>query len=62
MTGDWLTDEQATGYRGNDEFAVTNGQLVRIYQLYEQLDGEWQATAQQRRLRYSFDDSRWLGG
>ena len=48
------------GYQGGDEIAVVDGRLVRIYQVYEQIDGAWQPTAQQRRLRYSFEGSRWV--
>ncbi|MGR8921229.1 MAG: hypothetical protein ACU85V_16560 [Gammaproteobacteria bacterium] len=48
------------GYRGGDEFAVTDGQLVRVYQIYELAQGEWQPTARQRRLRYSFEQARWV--
>jgi len=56
-----LNAAQVVGYRGNDEFAVANGELVRIFQLYEEVDGEWQPTAGQRRLRYSVDGGKWLG-
>ncbi len=55
-----LDASQSVGYRGADQFAVADGKLVRIYQLYEQADGEWTPTAQQRRLRYSLDEGRWL--
>ena len=55
-----LDATQRTGYQGNHEFAVANGEFVRIYQIYEMSNGEWQPTAQQRRLRYSFDETRWL--
>lgn len=56
-----LDGAQADGYRGNDTFAVTDGELVRIYQVYKQTDGGWEPTAEQRRLRYSLRDARWLG-
>lgn len=54
-----LNDEQQSGYRGNDEFAVADGKLIRIFQLYEEVDGQWTATAEQRRLTYSLDDASW---
>ncbi|MCP5199454.1 MAG: hypothetical protein H6977_05550 [Gammaproteobacteria bacterium] len=55
-----LDADQEAGYQGGDEIAVVDGRLVRIYQVYEQIDGAWQPTAQQRRLRYSFEGSRWV--
>jgi|GEM_PF-3878328 hypothetical protein len=55
-----LNDAQRIGYQGNDEFAVANGYLLRIYQVYEKTEGVWQATAEQRRLRYSLSETRWL--
>lgn len=51
---------QGQGYRGGDEVAVLNGRLVRIFQVYEEQNGEWTATAAQRRLHYSFENSRWV--
>lgn len=54
-----LDTQQALGYRGDDEVAVADGKLVRLFQIYEQQNGEWAATAAQRRLHYSFDSGRW---
>jgi hypothetical protein len=55
-----LDAAQTAGYQGGDEFAVVDGALVRIYQVYEQSEGAWQPTAVQRRLRYSFPDGHWV--
>jgi hypothetical protein len=55
-----LDDVQSIGYRGGDEFAVIDGVLVRIFQVYEQTGDAWQMTAVQRRLRYSVQESRWV--
>jgi len=55
-----LDPADAVGYRGGDEFAVVDGALVRIFQVYEQRDEVWQPTAAQRRLRYSVAESRWI--
>jgi hypothetical protein len=54
-----LDEAQKAGYRGGDEFAVREGQLVRMFQVYEEIDGQWSATAARRQLRYSFDDGKW---
>lgn len=55
-----LDDQQKQGYRGDDEVAVIDGRLVRLFQIYEPLDGGWAATAAQRRLHYLFDGGRWV--
>ncbi len=55
-----LDAQQKQGYRGDDEVAVVDGKLIRLFQIYEEHDGEWAATASQRKLRYSFDSSRWM--
>ena len=55
-----LDQQQQQGYRGDDEVAVKDGKLLRLFQIYEQQDGEWAATAAQRKLHYSFDSSRWM--
>ncbi len=55
-----LDEQQKQGYRGDDEVAVIDGKLVRLFQIYEPLDGGWAATAAQRRLHYLFDDGRWV--
>jgi len=55
-----LDDVQSAGYRGGDEFAVIDGVLVRVFQVYEQNGEAWQATAAQRRLRYALQESRWI--
>ncbi len=55
-----LDQQQQQGYRGDDEVAVMDGKLVRLFQVYEQQNGEWAASTAQRRLHYSFDSSRWL--
>jgi hypothetical protein len=55
-----LDVQQKQGYRGDDEVAVVNGKLIRLFQIYEEHDGEWVATASQRKLHYSFDSSRWM--
>ena len=54
-----LDDAQRLGYRGNDEFAVQDGQLVRMFQVYERIGGDWSPTADRRRLHYSFEHARW---
>lgn len=54
-----LSAGQTEGYRGSDEYAVANGQLIRFFQLYEQSGDEWVPTAEQRRLRYSFEQAAW---
>ena len=55
-----LDEGQMQGYRGNDEFAVSDGKLLRIFQIYEEVNGTWSATAARRQLRYSFADARWI--
>ena len=55
-----LAEAQRQGYRGEDEFAVTDSKLIRVFQLYEQQNGEWTATANRRKLHYSFEDARWI--
>ena len=55
-----LDDGQRDGYQGNDQFAVADGKLLRIFQIYEQSGATWEPTAQQRRLRYSLQDNRWV--
>lgn len=55
-----LDPSQLEGYRGGDEFAVSNGELVRLFQVYEQVDGTWTATASRKRLRYSFAAAKWV--
>jgi len=56
-----LDDSQKLGYRGNDEFAIRNGQLIRMFQIYEEMNGNWSPTASRRQLRYSFKSERWTG-
>lgn len=55
-----LDDSQRQGYRGDDEVAVIDGKLIRVFQIYESRDGGWAATAAQRKLHYGFDDQRWV--
>lgn len=55
-----LDPQQQQGYRGDDEVAVIDGKLVRLFQVYVQRNGEWAASTAQRRLHYSFDSSRWM--
>ncbi len=55
-----LDAAQAEGYRGDDQYAVDNGELVRIFQIYEASGDTWVPTARQRRLRYSLQERRWL--
>ncbi len=55
-----LDDQQRQGYRGDDEVAVVDGKLIRLFQIYEQRDGGWAATAAQRKLHYLFDGGRWV--
>jgi len=50
---------QSEGYRGNDEYAVQNGRLIRMFQVYEQVGAEWSPTAEWRRLHYAPGQSRW---
>lgn len=54
-----LDDTQKLGYRGNDEFAVHEGQLVHMFQVYEEIGGGWSPTTDRRRLHYSFEHARW---
>lgn len=54
-----LDPEQHAGYRGNDEFALVNGQLVRFYQVYVREGEHWVASADSRRLRYAYADGSW---
>jgi hypothetical protein len=54
-----LAPAQQQGYRGEDEYAVKDGTLVRMFQVYEQVDGAWQPTATRRQLRYSFATASW---
>lgn len=55
-----LDEQQKQGYRGDDEVAVKDGKLLRLFQVYEQQNGEWVATTSTRKLHYSFDSSRWM--
>lgn len=55
-----LDAAQHEGYRGGDEFALVDGQIVRIFQVYALENGAWQPTAAQRRLRYAFAQARWI--
>ena len=55
-----LAETQRQGYRGDDEFAVTDGKLIRVFQVYEQHGSEWTPTANRRKLHYSFEDPRWV--
>lgn len=55
-----LDEQQQQGYRGDDEVAVTDGKLLRLFQVYELQNGEWAATPTTRKLHYSFDGSRWM--
>jgi hypothetical protein len=55
-----LDEQQMQGYRGDDEVAVIDGKLVRLFQIYEPRDGGWAATALQRKLHYAFEGSRWV--
>lgn len=54
-----LQPTQQQGYQGGDEFAVRDGTLIRMFQVYEQVDGNWQPTAARRQLRYSFATATW---
>lgn len=55
-----LEASQREGYRGGDEISVVDGELVRIFQIHQQVDGHWQPTAAQRRLRYALREARWV--
>ena len=55
-----LDAAQHEGYRGGDEFALVDGQIVRIFQVYALENDAWQPTAAQRRLRYAFAEARWI--
>lgn len=55
-----LDASQLEGHRGGDEFAVSKGELVRLFQLYKEIDGVWTPTAARKRLRYSFSASKWI--
>jgi len=54
-----LDTAQSTGYRGHDEVAVVEGQLIRMFQVYAEHNGEWEPTSERRRLAYSFEHGRW---
>ena len=51
-----------SGYRGNDQFTVEDGQLWRAYPRFSAPDGEGNAlpTGQMARYRYDFAANRWL--
>lgn len=51
-----LEEDQLAGYRGNDEFVVSDNKLLRMFQIHAS-DGE--PTSAVRRLRYSFSEGRW---
>lgn len=55
-----LGADQREGYRGNDEFAVRDGKLIRMFQVYEGAGETWEPTAVRRELRYSFEDGSWM--
>ena len=55
-----LTEAQRSGYRGGDQFAVRDNELLRIYQVYENTDGQWQPTAEQRKFRYQLSEAIWV--
>jgi hypothetical protein len=55
-----LDDQQRQGYRGDDEVAVIDGKLIRVFQIYEARDGGWAATAARRKLHYAFDGGHWV--
>lgn len=55
-----LDEQQKQGYQGDDEVAVKDGKLLRLFQVYEQQNGEWAPTTATRKLHYSFDSSRWM--
>lgn len=56
-----LADAQQTGYHGGDEFAVADGKLLRVFQVYERQNETWVPTAGKRKFRYAFDEGRWVG-
>lgn len=55
-----LDEMQRQGYRGNDEYAVQNGRLIRMFQVYEQVAGKWTPTTERRRLHYVPGQSVWM--
>ena len=55
-----LDEQQKQGYRGEDEVAVKDGKLLRLFQVYELQNGEWSPTTATRKLHYSFDAGRWM--
>ena len=55
-----FSGEQAEGYRGDDEIAVRAGKLIRMYPVYEEVEGVWTPTEQRRRFNYSFESTRWV--
>lgn len=54
-----LDDAQRAGYRGGDEYALVDGEVIRVFQIYAREGESWQPTAAQRRLRYAFREARW---
>jgi len=55
-----LDAAQRQGYQGGDEFALRDGQLVRVFQVHEQVEGGWTPTAARRELRYAFPAAKWV--
>jgi hypothetical protein len=54
-----LDANQRLGYNGGDEYAVSNGELIRMFQIYDNKNGQLSASATRRRLRYSFATAKW---
>jgi hypothetical protein len=47
-----LTEQYKKGYRGNDNFYVKDGQLIREYPIYSGAGKEAKATGEKRQLQY----------
>jgi len=52
-----LTSSQHKGYRGNDNFYISEGKLEREFPLYEGSGVDAKPTGQKRKLEYSLDNN-----
>ena len=57
-----LAEAQRVGYMGHDHFEVVDGVLWRSFPLYANGDANAAPTGGTRRLRYDFDEHRWVEG
>lgn len=52
-----LTTSQSKGYRGNDNFYIEEGKLIREFPVYEGSGKEAKLTGQKRKLEYGMHDN-----